>query len=235
LGRTRKAILVERAFSYTAAEAIAQRGWHAVAGTQWHATVPPASQIANPNPKPGTNNQYGLDGRYSNCSDLAAPGVLPILRYLDSLPFETMANCHRGHYYLLNNTSPGFRPNGQLDATDIANGTSIPPSNVRTIGNALDERSISWTYYGGAYNAAVNLANGSTNPLDAVGQAYCSDCNFAALDVADFYATVAAGALPPVSFVKPDALVDGHPASSKLDLYEAMLKKFSIRSMPIPR
>ena len=47
-------------------------------------TVPPASQIANPNPKPGTNNQYRLDGRYSNCSDVAAPGVLPILRYLDS-------------------------------------------------------------------------------------------------------------------------------------------------------
>jgi phospholipase C len=206
-----------------------------------NATVPPASQIANPNPKPGTNNQYRLDGRYSNCSDLAAPGVLAILRYLDSLPFETMANCNRGHYYMLNNTSPGFRPNGQLDATGIANGTSIPPSNVRTIGNALDERSVSWTYYGGAYNAAVNLANGSTNPLDAVGQAYCSDCNFAAFassimgdpvqraqhikDVADFYAAVAAGALPSVSFVKPDALVDGHPASSKLDLYEAMLKK----------
>ena len=59
------------------------------------ATVPPASQIANPNPKPGTNNQYRLDGRYSNCSDLAAPGVLAILRYLNSLPYETMANCAR--------------------------------------------------------------------------------------------------------------------------------------------
>jgi len=44
-------------------------------------------------------------------------------------------------------------------------------------------------------------------------------------DVADFYAAVAAGTLPSVSFVKPDALVDSHPASSKLDLYEAMLKK----------
>jgi phospholipase C len=204
-------------------------------------TVPLASQIANPNPQPGTNNRYMLDGRYSNCSDLAAPGVLPILRYLDSLPYETTANCDRGRYYMLNNTSPGFRPNGQLDAAGIANGTSIPPSNVRTIGDALDERSISWTYYGGAYNAAVNLANGSTNPLDAVGQAYCSDCNFAAFassimgdpaqraqhikDVTDFYAAVAAGTLPSVSFVKPDALIDGHPASSKLDLYEAMLKK----------
>jgi len=29
-------------------------------------TVPPASQIANPNPQQGTNNQYTLDVRFSN-------------------------------------------------------------------------------------------------------------------------------------------------------------------------
>jgi phospholipase C len=44
-------------------------------------------------------------------------------------------------------------------------------------------------------------------------------------DIADFYAAIPAGTLPSVSFVKPDALVDGHPQTSKLDLYEAMLKK----------
>ena len=31
--------------------------------------------------------------------------------------------------------------------------------------------------------------------------------------------------LPAVSFVKPSGLVDGHPASSKLDLFEAFTKK----------
>ncbi|TMJ63869.1 MAG: phosphoesterase, partial [Alphaproteobacteria bacterium] len=204
-------------------------------------TVPPVSQIANPNPLPGTNNRYTLDGRYSNCSNLTAPGVLPILRYLDSLPYATTANCDVGRYYMLNNTSPGFLPNGQADTAGIANGTSIPPSNVRTIGDALNENGVSWAYYGGAYNAAVNLANGSTNPLDAVGRAYCDICNFASYtslimgspaqrsqhikDITDFFAAVMTGTLPSVSFVKPDELVDGHPASSKLDLYEAMLKK----------
>jgi phospholipase C len=44
-------------------------------------------------------------------------------------------------------------------------------------------------------------------------------------DIAEFYAAVTAGTLPSVSFLKPDELVDGHPASSKLDLYEAMLQK----------
>jgi phospholipase C len=206
-----------------------------------NATVPPALQIANPNPQPGTNNQYTLDGRYSNCSDLSAPGILPILRYLDSLHHRVAANCAVGHYYMLNETNPGFLPNGQIDVAGIANGTSIPPSNVRTIGDALNDNSISWAYYAGAYNAAVNLANGSTNPLDAVGRAYCTDCNFASYasslmgnpaqrsqhvkDITDFFAAVITGALPSVSFVKPDALVDSHPASSKPDLYEAMLQR----------
>lgn len=204
-------------------------------------TVPPVSQIADPNPLPGTINQYTRDGRYSNCTNFAAPGVFPIVRYLDSLPFPLSSNCAPGRYYVLNNTNPGFLPNGQIDVSGIANGTSIPPSTVRTIGDALNDKSISWVYYGGAYNAAVNLANGSTNPLDAIGQAYCKVCNFASYassimgdagrrtahikDITEFFTAVTAGTLPSVSFVKPDGVVDGHPASSKLDLYEAMLRK----------
>jgi phospholipase C len=141
-------------------------------------TVPPAAQIVNPNPLPGTNNQYTSDGRFSNCSNpIGSPGVLPIVRYLDSLGDELKANCDSGHYYMLNNTNPGFLPNGQLDTAGIANGTSIPPSSVRTIGDALNEQGISWAYYGGAYNAAAN----PMNALDVlIGQAYCKICNFEA-------------------------------------------------------
>jgi phospholipase C len=199
--------------------------------------MPPITQIANPNPQSGTNNNYTANGNFTNCSDLAAPGVLPIVRYLESLPYEVGANCKAGHYYMLNNTTPGFLPNGMPDATE----TSIPPSNVRTIGDALNDKGISWAYFAGAYNAAVNLANGSANPLDAVGQAYCDVCNFASYassimgdpiqraahikDATEFFAAVSSGTLPAVSFVKPDGLIDGHPATSKLDLFEAMLQK----------
>ena len=68
-------------------------------------TVPPASQIADPNPLQGTNNQYRLDGRYSDCANLVAPGVFPIVRYLESLRFSVAINCAAGHYYMLNNGS----------------------------------------------------------------------------------------------------------------------------------
>jgi phospholipase C len=201
-------------------------------------TVPPTSRIANPNPQPGTNNQYTVDDRFSNCSDVFnAPGVLPIVNYLDSLPYPVQANCAAGHYYMLNNTNPGFLPNGTIDGSS----TSIPPSSVRTIGDALNDKSISWAYYGAAYNAAVNRANGSTDPADAVGATYCNICNFESYassimgdpvqraahikDATDFYAAVGNSTLPAVSFIKPDGLLDGHPASSKVDLLEGMLQK----------
>jgi phospholipase C len=206
-----------------------------------NATVPPASIIANPNPRSGTNNRYTVDGNFSDCSSTLNPGVGPIVSYLSSLPYEVSADCASGHYYMFNNTNPGFLPNGTVDSAGIATGATIPPSGVRTIGDALNDKQISWAYYGGAYDAAVNLANGSTDPLDAVGASYCNICNFESYassimgnpaqrsahikDAIDFFNALQQGTLPAVSFVKPDGLLDGHPASSKVDLFEAMVQK----------
>jgi phospholipase C len=57
--------------------------WSDGAGTP---TPPPVTQIANPNPKPGTNNQYTVDGRFSDCSSTLNAGVAPIVSYLGTYP-----------------------------------------------------------------------------------------------------------------------------------------------------
>jgi phospholipase C len=44
-------------------------------------------------------------------------------------------------------------------------------------------------------------------------------------DTANLYSDIANNTLPAVSFVKPSGYVDGHPASSKLDLFEGFAKK----------
>jgi len=44
-------------------------------------------------------------------------------------------------------------------------------------------------------------------------------------DTTDLYADIASGDLPAVSFVKPSGWADGHPASSKWNLYEGFVKK----------
>jgi phospholipase C len=209
-------------------------------------TVPPTGVIANPNPLPGTDDVYtvdvGYNGDFTECADPTQPGIKPIVDYLESLPYRPRPNCQPNHYYLINNENPGFLPDGTVDTAGIAKGASIPPSSVRTIGDELNEKGISWAYYGGAYNAAVALEHDptSTNPAVQIGAAYCNICNFESYatsimgnstqrsqhikDAADFFAAIDSNTLPAVSFVKPDGLLDGHPASSKFDLFEAMVK-----------
>jgi phospholipase C len=208
-------------------------------------TMPP-SHIANPNPLPGTDDVYTVDllfdGNFAECADPAQPGIKPIRDYLKSLPYRPDPKCQSGHFYMVNNDSPGFLPDGTVDTAGIASGGAVPPTNVRTIGEALNEKNISWAYYGGAYNAAVNLQHNptSTDPTVLVGAAYCNICNFESYataimgdpaqraahikDATDFFAAIDSETLPAVSFVKPDGLIDGHPASSKLDLFEGMVK-----------
>jgi phospholipase C len=208
-------------------------------------TIPP-SHIANPNPLPGTDDVYTVDllfdGNFTECGDPAQPGIEPIRDYLQSLPYHPDPRCQPGHFYMVNNDSPGFLPDGTVDTAGIAGGGSVPPTNVRTVGEALNEKGISWAYYGGAYNAAVNLQHNpnSTDPTVLVGAAYCNICNFESYatvimgdpaeraahikDATDFFAAIDSESLPAVSFVKPDGLLDGHPASSKLDLFEGMVK-----------
>jgi len=207
----------------------------------------PPSHIANPDPQSGTNNLYtvdiNFDGNFTECGDPSQPGVKPIRDYLESLPYAPDTKCKPGHFYMINNDSPGFLPDGTVDTAGIASGGSIPPVNVRTIGEALNEKNISWAYYGGAYNAAIAFQHNPTSPdpFVQIGQAYCNICNFESYataimgdpaqraahikDATDFFAAIDSETLPAVSFVKPDGLIDGHPASSKLDLFESMVKK----------
>jgi phospholipase C len=215
-----------------------------------HPSTPP-SHIANPDPLPGSDNQYtvdiNFDGNFTECADPTQPGIAPIRRYLQSLPYDPRPNCEPGHFYMVNNDNPGFLPDGTVDTGGITSGGSVPPTNVRTIGEALNDKGISWAYYGGAYNAAVALTQleeqgkTTTDPTILIGAAYCNICNFESYsnaimgdpaqraahikDATDFFAAVDNGTLPAVSFVKPDGLLDGHPASSKEDLFEAMVKK----------
>jgi phospholipase C len=200
------------------------------------AAVPPVNEIENPNAQAGTNNWYTQDGysggTYSECSDATHPGVGAILGYLAALPRPVPSRCEKGHYYLLNNYAPGYFGDGSVNSDPFA----IPPSTLRTVGDALGEKHISYAYYGEHWNRY--LADPQyKNPLNV----YCDICNFLQYstatmssaseraahlkDATDFDADVASGKLPAVSYLKPSGIVDGHPASSKLDLFEGFVKK----------
>ena len=184
-------------------------------------------------------------GSYSNCSDSGAPGVAELLNYLRTLRNRIDPRCEQSHYYLLNNYNPGYFGDGSNAYTDhyVYNTPfTIPPSSVRNIGDALLERNISWKYYGDQWNAYLGDKYRSTTEPSA--QKATSTATFATFsstrpsimtnaavrtahlkDTTDLYADIQSGTLPAVSFVKPSGWVDGHPASSKLDLLEGFVKK----------
>ena len=217
------------------------------------------SEIENPNPAKGTNNWYTEDGygggsygsasygggSYTACADTTQPGVAPIENYLKSLPKPIDPRCEAGHYYLLNNYNPGYFGDGSNAYTDPSPDNTvftIPPSSVRSIGDELLEKNISWKYYGDQWNNYVgDKYQLNYGDFGAASDEYCNICNpfqydtsimaNAAVrtahiqDTANLYSDIANNTLPSVSFVKPSGFVDGHPASSKLDLFEGFVKK----------
>jgi phospholipase C len=202
-----------------------------------NAVAPPAGEIENPDPKPGTNNNYTQDGygsgtvadtggSYSNCSDPAAPGVSAIDAYLSTLPYRAFSTCQPGHYYLLNNYNPGYTITGALDTSPYHIPPQQPGSGYVTIGDALSARHISWAWYGEGF------ANGTTTGF------YCGFCDpmqYSASimtnpalranvqhGLADFLADARAGTLPAVSFLKPQD-ADSHPGYSSVAAFETFV------------
>jgi phospholipase C len=191
-----------------------------------------------------SNGVYG-GGSYSNCSDASQPGVEPILKYLASLKPPVKSNCAPGHYYLLNNYNPGYFGDGANAYTDTNPHNTpftIPPTSQRSIGDVLLEKNVSWKSYNDQWDAYLTdkyqQNYGAVGPLS---DQYCNICNgfqyqtqimtndairtSHIFDTDQLYEDIQSGNLPAVSFVKPSGWVDGHPASSKWDLFEGFTKK----------
>jgi phospholipase C len=199
--------------------------------------TPPINQVEDPDPQAGTNNYYDQDGysggSYSNCNDLTQPGVPAVVNYLQSLNPPINSNCAPSAYYLLNNYNPGYVGNGTLDSQYTQ--FTIPPTSQRHIGDSLTAAGLTWTYFGEGWDLYVTDPTGA-DPYDR----YCSICNpfqYATdimtvpsqseahiQDTTYLYEDLDDGNLPAVSIVKPSGFTDGHPSSSKLDLFEGFVK-----------
>ncbi|HLX13586.1 MAG TPA: alkaline phosphatase family protein, partial [Bradyrhizobium sp.] len=216
----------------------------------------PISLIANPDPVPGSNNIYKNDvaaalGEYVNCSDPTQPGVPAITSYLATLPYKTSpTSCAPNTFYAINNFFPGYHADGTpanpLSPKQAADGSDfffIPPQNLPTIGDALIAKNVSWVYYGGGFNAAAaNQPNAFCpicNPMQYAASIYGGGKGSPTIkqhtkDIVDFFAAVSTDTLPSVAFVKPSGFLDGHPQSSKLNLFEALLDNIvdQVRNKP---
>jgi phospholipase C len=187
--------------------------------------TPAAKNIYNPDPVAGTLNLYTHRAQWFNCSDPSQPGIAAVTNYLKALPYTVDTKCGPGQYWQAVNVNPAFTPKGTPQG-----GLVVPQTMQRSIGDVLSANNISWKYYGGGFNVS-----GTASPLSP---SYCNICNpfeyeasYPSMvaaghsgDVTDLFTDLANGTLPSVSYVKPDGLMDGHPASSKWSLFEAFTK-----------
>ena len=194
------------------------------------------------------DSDYYGGGSYINCSDSSEGGVAAINNYLESVDVKPAAPCEAGHYYLVNNYNPGYLGDGTvaplLQTADTPEGWpfTIPPTSRPSIGDSLIKANVSFKYYGEGYDVYAADPAGE-NPYS---QNYCNICNPFQYetsimadpvtrtthigDTDELYANIAAYSassptLESVVIVKPSGYNDGHPASSKLDLFEGFTKK----------
>ena len=199
-------------------------------------TVPPSNQIENPNSQPGTNNWWVQDGysggSYVNCSDDSQPGVAAVKGYLKTLPYRTFkgTDCKPNAYYLVNNYNPGYMGDGTpapLGSTLF----TIPPTTQQNLALLLNKHEVSWKYYGEGWGEGKENGEGGTfcnicDPFLYSKQIMTNPTQRANnQDINDLYTDIQNGTLPAVSIAKPDGILDGHPASSKLELFEGYVKK----------
>jgi phospholipase C len=199
-------------------------------------TMPPVNQIENPNSQPGTNNWWVQDGygggSYVNCADDSQPGVAPVKKYLKSLPYRTFrgTDCKPNAYYLVNNYNPGYMGDGTPAALGNTQFT-IPPTTQDNIALLLTHHNVSWKYYGEGWGDGKENGEGGT---------FCNICDPFLYstqvmtnpklrannqDINDLYDDIQNNTLPAVSIAKSDGILDGHPASSKLELFEGYVRK----------
>ena len=202
--------------------------------------VPPTNQIENPDAWPGTNNYFLQDGyaggSYVNCSDPSAPGVAGVLSELHE-HHHVKANCAANHYYLVNNYSMYWNPDGTTKPLGPTHFT-LPPQSVPTIADRLFENNVSWKYYSADRGDDPTRFATAVNGVPLLFHSYCGICDpltgyIATMTTAQsrqlqnygaFLDDVHGGSLPAVSFVRPFEALAGHPADSTGNLYELFLQ-----------
>lgn len=165
-----------------------------------------------------------------------------------------------GKYYTVNTMQPAYQPSGGPPAkdgnpayADPSRATTLPPQTEQTIGDLLSAKGVSWTWYGGSWNAAVadgpremaarrviyrSNNNGVATPAEVDFQAHHQPFNYYAAfdpntraaarathlrDYDDLVKDAAAGTLPAVTFYKPEGMYNQHEGYADLDNGDARM------------
>jgi len=182
-------------------------------------------------------------------------------------PVEVLDGHASPDRYLVNTAQPPFQPSGippaaggNLDLANPARGP-VPPQTMRTIGDTLSAKGITWAWFAGAWDAAV--ADGRRDPKDTreviynrgpgspIFQPHHQPFNYFARfapgqpdrarhlrDESALLSAIDAGTLPQVAFFKPAGRYTEHPSYTDVtsgDEHIAMLLERLRKSPQWPR
>jgi acid phosphatase len=131
--------------------------------------------------------------------------------------------------YTINTAQPSYQPSdiapepGGNPALANPAGHPLPPQTMKTIGDTLSDKNVSWKWYAGGFNAALadrkQIYGGDTD-FQAHHQPFNYFLRFAPgtpdravhlKDGSDLFEDIKKGALPQVSFYKPQGAFNEHP------------------------
>lgn len=156
--------------------------------------------------------------------------------------------------FAVNTVQPPYQPSGIAPApygdpalADPANHHRLPPQTLKTIGDTLSAKGVSWAWYAGAWNEALTNRSIIYNAVEVNFQPHHQPFNYFARfapgsgdrakhlrDGADFLADIDNGTLPQVTFYKPTAQFNEHPGYTDVMSGDAHIAKVisRIRSHP---
>jgi acid phosphatase len=135
-------------------------------------------------------------------------------------------------FYAVNTMQPPYQPSlnepapgGDSAYADPNNPTTLPPQTEQTIGDVMSAKGITWAWYAGAWQAALDGKNASpvpnfqyhhqpfnyfatTAPSTAARREHLRDGGLAG---SEFIKAIDSGALPQVAFYKPQGNLNEHP------------------------
>ena len=186
-------------------------------------------------------------GYYSNAADSPAKDKVAVvdpdgvsLTLAPNSPHSAMDGIpkfvHDGNlspdFYAINTMQPPFQPSANKPApggdphfADPNNATTLPPQTAKTIGDLLSGKGISWAWYSGAWQDALDGDRSTPVPnFQFHHQPFNYFANFApgtaaraahlkdgGLGGSEFIKTIDAGTLPQVAFYKPQGNLNEHP------------------------
>ena len=135
-------------------------------------------------------------------------------------------------FYAVNTMQPPYQPSGNGPApggnpayADPAKPTTLPPQTEQTIGDLLSTKGVSWAWYAGAWQTALEGKNAAPVPnfqyhhqpfnyfayLAPGTPARAEHLRDGGLGGSEFIKAIDSGALPQVAFYKPQGNLNEHP------------------------